>query len=118
MSAETFPTPFVYDISILMEIMDEFLSAVINGDDANLSAEAQRVRDLLPPSWEQMVMVELPAPTEKDPETAIWKVDGHEVQAMYVKGYSPEVWVKNVRTAVRDPRGVALALLAATDRNP
>ena len=115
---ETYPTPFVYDISILMEVMDEFLSAVMNGDDATLSADAQRVRDLLPPSWEQMVMVQLPAPNEEDLETKIWKVDGHEVQAMYVKGYSPEVWVKNVRAAVRDPRGVALALLAATDRMP
>src|SRR3954462_7601903 len=114
---DIFPTPMVYHLDHLITTLDDFLGRVIEyvGEDA-LTVEAQRIRDLIPPSPAQSLMVELPEPTEATKKSATWRTQDTWVTAQYLKDSVSEIWVNNIRGAVRDTRGLALALLAATDR--
>lgn len=111
---ETSSTPAVYDMAHLIGTMDAFLSRVIEHD--SLREEAQHIRDLISFAPEQALMVELPEPTDSNTETALWRTQDTWVRARYWKGFILEIWVNNIRGPVRDTRGLALALLAATDR--
>lgn len=113
---EPYPSPLIYKPEVFVSAVTEFVANVLsNVDDPDLQQQAEKIRGLMPiVALDRLLMVEIPAPTDQDERgNNMWEVGDGVVFTDDPAQLPVEIRIKGFPHPVRDPRRMAVALLAA-----